>query len=162
MVALSASRLVCAAIVVISWVTSPMRLAASDNSAIRASVFSACSTASLAIRLESATWRPISLMEATISSVADATDCTLAEVSSEAAATTVESSWVAALLLVRMTAEFSSSPDAEPTFSMILPTAASKLSARLCSSARRADRQFAVLLFALGGLAFGLGDAPAP
>jgi len=55
----------------------------------------------------------------------------LVEVSSEAAATTVESCWVAALLLVRITAEFSSSFDAEPTFSMIFPTAVSKLSARL-------------------------------
>ena len=41
MVAFSASRLVCSAIVVINWVTSPMRFAASDNSAIRASVFCA-------------------------------------------------------------------------------------------------------------------------
>jgi hypothetical protein len=70
-------------------------------------------------------------MELAISSVADATDCTLADVSSEAAATTVESCWVAALLLVRITAEFSSSFDAALTFSMMLPTAASKLSARL-------------------------------
>ena len=70
-------------------------------------------------------------MEPAISSVAEATDCTLVEVSSEADATTVLSCWVAALLLVRITAEFSSSFEAEPTFSMILPTAVSKLSARL-------------------------------
>ena len=51
-VALSASRLVCSAIAVMSLTTSPMRPAACDSSAMRPSVFSACLTASLAIRVE--------------------------------------------------------------------------------------------------------------
>ena len=54
-VALSASRLVCSAIAVISLTTSPMRLAAADSSVMRASVFSACVTASAAILLDSCT-----------------------------------------------------------------------------------------------------------
>ena len=49
MVALSAKRLVCAAMVVISLTTSPMRPAARDRSLMRPSVFSACFTASPAI-----------------------------------------------------------------------------------------------------------------
>src|SRR5262245_31764714 len=44
------------------------------------------------MRADSCTWRPISLTEDDNSSVADATDWTLAEASSEAAATMVESS----------------------------------------------------------------------
>ena len=51
-VALSASRLVCSAIAVISFTTSPMRPAACDSSLMRPSVCCACFTASLAIRLE--------------------------------------------------------------------------------------------------------------
>src|SRR5947209_9552616 len=136
-VALSANRLVCSAMVVISLVTSPIRLAASDSSAMRASVRVAWSTASVAMRLESSTCRPISLMEVVISSVAEATDCTLDEVSSDAAATTPESCWVAALLRVSTIAEFSSSLEADETFSMMLPTAVSNRSARLYNSARR-------------------------
>src|SRR5207253_2458270 len=49
MLALSASRLVCPAMVLISSTTSPMRVAASDNALTRSSVFCACSTASPAI-----------------------------------------------------------------------------------------------------------------
>ncbi len=70
MVALSASRLVCSAIAVISFTTSPMRPAACDSSVMRASVFSACFTASPAMRLDSCTCRLISVTEAVISSVA--------------------------------------------------------------------------------------------
>ena len=55
MVALSASRLVCPAIVLISSTTSPMRAAAFDNSLTRSLVLRACSTASLAIRADSST-----------------------------------------------------------------------------------------------------------
>ena len=51
----------------------------------------ACSTASLAMLAEVCTWRLISLTDEAISSVADATDCTLVEASSEAAATMVVS-----------------------------------------------------------------------
>jgi len=50
MVAFSAKRLVCSAIEVISFNTSPMRSAVRDNSLMPASVCSACRTASSAIR----------------------------------------------------------------------------------------------------------------
>ncbi len=53
MVAFNASRLVCSAMVVMSWVTSPMRLAACDSLVMRSSVFCAWPTASLEIRLDS-------------------------------------------------------------------------------------------------------------
>jgi hypothetical protein len=53
MVALSASRLVCSAIDVISFTTSPIRSPAADNSAIRSSVASACLTASAATPFDS-------------------------------------------------------------------------------------------------------------
>ena len=52
MVALSASRLVWPAMVLISSTTSPMRLAAFDNSLTRSLVVRAWSTASLAMRAE--------------------------------------------------------------------------------------------------------------
>ena len=70
MVALSASRLVCSAIAVISLTTSPMRLAASDNSPMRASVASACRTASPAILRDSSTCRLISRTDALSCSLA--------------------------------------------------------------------------------------------
>src|SRR3979409_332211 len=91
--ALSASRLVCSAMVLMSSTTAPMRLAAFDNSLTRSLVARACPTASVAIRADSCTCRLISLTEEAISSVAEATDCTLVEASSEAAATMVVSSW---------------------------------------------------------------------
>jgi len=53
MVALSASRLVWPAMVLMSSTTSPMRAAAFDNSPTRSLVVRACSTASLAIRADS-------------------------------------------------------------------------------------------------------------
>ena len=86
-VALSASRLVCSAIAVMSFTTSPMRPAACDSSLMRASVFFACCTASPAMRADSWTWRLISVTDEVISSAAEATDWTLVEASSEAAAT---------------------------------------------------------------------------
>src|ERR1700741_2045243 len=62
-VALSASRLVCSAMAVMSLTTSPMRLADRDNCPMQASVFSACRTASPAMRADSCTCRLISLTE---------------------------------------------------------------------------------------------------
>ena len=91
MVALSARRLVCSAMAVISATTSPMRVAACDSWLMRLSVLLACATASLAIRLDSCTCRAISLTELDISSVAQATDWTLAEACSEAAVTVMVS-----------------------------------------------------------------------
>ena len=87
MVALSASRLVCSAMVLMSSTTSPMRPAAFDNSPTRSLVLRAWPTASVAIRADCCIWRPISEIDEDSSSVADATDCTLVEASSEAAAT---------------------------------------------------------------------------
>jgi hypothetical protein len=78
--------------VLISSTTSPMRVAAFDNSLTRSVVWRAWPTASLAIRADSCTCRLISVIEDESSSVADATDCTLVDASSEAAATMVESS----------------------------------------------------------------------
>jgi hypothetical protein len=53
MVALSASKLVCPAMVLINSTTSPMRAAAFDNSPTRSLVLRAWPTASLAIRADS-------------------------------------------------------------------------------------------------------------
>src|SRR6266852_407666 len=142
MVALSASRLVCSAIAVISLMTSPMRLAACESSPMRASVRSAWRTASIAIPLDSCTWRLISAMDVAISSVALATDCTLVEESSEAVATAEDSCCVVSAVLLIVPAAASSSTDVVDTMSTILPTAASNSSASLrmaarCSAARR-------------------------
>ena len=71
------------------------------------------------------------------SSVADATDCTLVEASSEAAATVVASSCERSAVEVSVVADASSSVDADDTVSTISPTAASKLSASLIMSALR-------------------------
>ena len=123
--------------VLISSTTSPIRLAAFDNSLTRSLVLRAWSTASVAIRADFCTWRLISLTEDAISSVADATDCTLVEASSEAAATAVVSSCARSAVEVSVPAATSSSPDADETVSTILPTAASKPSASLFMSALR-------------------------
>ena len=131
MVALSASRLVCPAMVLISSTTSPIRLAACASSPTRSLVLRAWSTASLAMFDEVCTWRLISLTDEAISSVADATDCTLVEASSEAAATMVVSSCDRSAVAVSVPAEASSSVEAEDTVSMISPTATSKSSASL-------------------------------
>jgi hypothetical protein len=71
------------------------------------------------------------------SSVAEATDCTLVEASSEAAATIVVNSCDRTAVDVSVPAEASSSVDAEDTVSMISPTAPSKSSASLIMSALR-------------------------
>src|SRR6185369_10906880 len=88
-------------------------------------------------RADSWTWRPISVIDEAISSVEEATDCTLVEASSEAAATIVVSSWARSAVAVSVPAEASSSLDAEDTVSTILPTAPSKSSASLIISALR-------------------------
>src|SRR5580704_17295130 len=74
-----------------SLTTSPMRPAACDSSAIRALVFCAWVTAWRTMVFDSCTCRLISLIEEVISLVAEATDETFAEHSSEALATMVES-----------------------------------------------------------------------
>jgi hypothetical protein len=137
MVALSASRLVWPAMVLMSSTTSPMRAAAFDSSLTRSLVTRAWSTASPAIRADSCTWRLISLTEDDSSSVAEATDCTLVEASSEAAATLVVTSCARSAVDVSVPAEASSSVEADDTVSTISPTAASKESASLTISALR-------------------------
>src|SRR3954471_7572875 len=69
MVALSASRLVWPAMVLISSTTSPIRVAALASSATRSLVLRACDTASLAMFDDACTWRLISLTDEAISSV---------------------------------------------------------------------------------------------
>jgi hypothetical protein len=91
----------------------------------------------VAIRADSCTCRLISLTEEESSSVADATDCTLVDASSEAAATIVVSSCDRSAVAVSVEADASSSVEADDTVSMISPTADSKLSASLIMSALR-------------------------
>ena len=69
--------------------------------------------------------------------MADATDCTLVDASSEAAATIVVSSCDRSAVVVSVEAEASSSVEADDTVSTISPTASSKLSASLIMSALR-------------------------
>ena len=123
--------------VLISSTTSPIRAAAFDSSPTRSLVLRAWSTASLAIRADSCTWRLISLTDDAISSVAEATDCTLVEASSEAAATIVASSCARSAVEVSVVAEASSSVEADDTVSTISPTAPSNSSASLIMSALR-------------------------
>jgi hypothetical protein len=66
------------------------------------------------------------LTEEAISSVADATDCTLVEASSDAAATVVASSSERSAVAVNVPAEASSSVEADDTISTISPIIASK------------------------------------
>src|SRR6266566_4928106 len=94
MVALSARRLVCSAIAVISLTTSPISCAARDSFPMRSSVASAWATAASAMRLDSLTWRPIWPTEVDSSSVAVATESMLPEVSSDAPATLLDRPWV--------------------------------------------------------------------
>ena len=92
-----------------------MRLAAFDNSLTRSLVMRAWPTASVAMRADSCTWRPISLTDDDISSVADATDCTLVEASSEAAATAVVSCCERSAVADSVPAEASSWVEADDT-----------------------------------------------
>ena len=87
MVALSASRLVCAAIEWISLTTSPIFSAPVESAPTVALVRSASPTALLAISLERATWREISATELESSSAADATVPTLSDERCDAAPT---------------------------------------------------------------------------
>ena len=105
MVALSASRLVCSAIAVISLTTSPISCAARDNLPMRAVGL----LAPAARRLPRSGWirapacrsrRP----RPTSSSVADATDCMLLEASSEAPATWLDRLWVVSAVRVSVPA----------------------------------------------------------
>ena len=70
---------------VMSLITSPMRAAASSSSLTAILVRPASFTALVAIALDCATWRSISLTEADSSSAAEAMSRTLSEASAEAA-----------------------------------------------------------------------------
>ncbi len=84
------------------------------------------------------TWRPISVMDEAISSVEEATDCTLVEASSEAAATiVVEFLGAFGGRRQRAGGGFERLVDAADTVSTISPTAPSKSSASLIVSALR-------------------------
>ena len=74
---------------------------------------------------------------AVISSVAEATDWTLSDASSEASATTVESCWVVSAVLVKAWAAASSLAEDDDTVLMMLPTAFSKASASRRTAALR-------------------------
>ncbi len=143
-VALSARRLVCSAMSVISFTTSPMRPAARVSSAIRASVFSACATASSAMRDDSCTCRLISPTELISCSVADETVCTFSEACVEAAKTFPDRSRVAPAVVLKASAAASSSVDDADTDRTTFATVVSKAPARAfmsawrCSALRRA------------------------
>src|SRR5258707_1285718 len=87
MVAFSASKLVCAAMLWINFTTSPIFSAPVESAPTVALVRSASPTALLAISLERATWREISLTELDSSSAAAATVPTLFDELSDAAPT---------------------------------------------------------------------------
>ena len=89
----------------------------------------------MAIRADSCTWRLISLTDEDSSSVAEATDCTLVEASSEAAATVVVSSCERSAVADSVPAAASSSVEADDTVSTISPIIASK--SRVMPSTRR-------------------------
>jgi hypothetical protein len=85
-----------------------MRAAAWVRSAIRESAFSARATASLDIRRDRSTWSAIFCTDEVISVVAPATDLTLAEASSDEAATVVDSFCVLSAVVVNLIAALSS------------------------------------------------------
>jgi hypothetical protein len=126
MVALRARRLVCSAIAVINFTTSPIRCAARDSVAMRSSASLACTTAASAIRLEPWTWRPISSTDAESSSVAVATDCILEEACSETLATWLDKACVVSAVRVGVVAAVSSYAAEAETVDTIEPTALSK------------------------------------
>jgi hypothetical protein len=137
MVALSASRLVCSAIVEIRFTTSPIRTAAFESSLMRASVVWACATASPAMRLDSSTCRLISAIEALISSVAAAAERTFSEESSDTDPTTPDRRSVISAVFVSVAAD-SCSSDAEDDMAWtIRPTLDSNSSASFVISALR-------------------------
>ena len=85
----------------------------------------------MVIAVDWLTWRPISPTEFVISSVADATDCTLDATCCEAAATDADSNWVVFAVLVNVPADVSNRPDAADTALTISPTTATKPSVTL-------------------------------
>ena len=89
------------------------------------------------MRADSWTWRLISLTDNDSSSVADATDWTLVEASSDALATVVASSLPRSAVPVSAPAEDSSSLEVVDTVFTISPTTAWKPSAILFMSALR-------------------------
>ncbi len=108
--------------------TSPIRAAALASSATRSLVLRACATAELAIFADSWTCRLISLTDDDISSVDDATACTLVDAvrcSNDCSGQLLARSAVA----VSAPADSSSLFDAEETLSTILPTARSNVPA---------------------------------
>jgi len=120
------------------------------SAAMRASVLSACFTASKAILVESCTRWPISATDELIWPVARATDWTLADAWSEATATLSESRWVVSAVFVNVPAAVSSFAEAVDTISMMPPTVASNSLASLCFTVVRAAS-----LALYGGFSFG-------
>jgi len=104
MVAFSASRLVCSAIVVIRVTTLPISSAASFSACTMVFADSALTLASVVVRSASATCRVISWIDADSCSAAAATVWALAEACSVAAATAVVWSVVASASCVRLPA----------------------------------------------------------
>ena len=89
------------------------------------------------MREDSCTCRLISVTDEVISSVAEATDWTLVEASSDAEATMPDSSWVTSAVLVSVPAVASSSVAAVETVSTMPPTVPWNWSASLSMSALR-------------------------
>jgi hypothetical protein len=89
--------------------------------------------------------RPISVTEAVNSSVAEATDCTLLDASSDALATALARFWVLSAVLVSVSAAASSSVADDDTLCTMLPTAASNPSASLFISTLRRRAAIVVL-----------------
>ncbi len=109
--------------------TSPIRLADCDSSAIRTLVCSACATAACAIACDCWTCRPISATEEAISSDAAAAERTLDDDCSDTTATVADNSWVVSAVFVRLPAAASILEEADDTVRMIRPTACSNPSA---------------------------------
>ncbi|GJE68607.1 hypothetical protein CHKEEEPN_0123 [Methylorubrum podarium] len=136
-VALSASRLVCPAIVAIIATTSPIRAAESERSRTRVAVCPASSTAACASVAEPSTCRPISCTEAPSSSAAAATVATFEAASPADAATVLDCPAVRVALAVMAPAVAWSSVAAAVTPPTMPPTARWKSSARARAAARR-------------------------
>ena len=143
-VAFSASRLVCAAMLLISATISPMPVTLPDSFWISSVVRLASSSARLATACERSTWLAISRTEAASSSVAEATVCTFDDVCSAAPATVVACVLVCPAVVSICLDAASSSTAAEVTPCTTDPTCDSKLSAILRSASLRssAERRF--------------------
>jgi hypothetical protein len=114
-VAFSASRLVCPAMVLIRPTTSPIFCAPSASVLTMLSVRLASCTARSAISDDCATWRAISEIDADNCSAADATVCTLTLAASTAAVTLVACAVVSPVVAAIAPAVASSSVAAEAT-----------------------------------------------